>query len=106
MGVTAEPATPLRGNNVLSPVRRGGSRLSLGARTSFSSPVWTPNNGGGGGLVLSGRRGAPSPISSRDASEAAANRRLSGQHADYILANQRQLEGVAANDDAGGDLEK
>eukprot|EP00903_Cladosiphon_okamuranus_P005837 g5778.t1 len=35
---------------------------------------------------------APSPISSRDACEASANRRLSGQHMDGLMARQRQLE--------------
>eukprot|EP00752_Nemacystus_decipiens_P018211 g16340.t1 len=35
---------------------------------------------------------APSPISSRDACEASANRRLSGQHMEGLMARQRQLE--------------
>lgn len=33
--------------------------------------------------------------SSRDACEASANRRLSGQHMDIVLARQRQLEAAA-----------
>ncbi|CAB1108713.1 unnamed protein product [Ectocarpus sp. CCAP 1310/34] len=67
---------PVAANLFASPAPR-----HLSSRASWGGPRPSPRSGM-----------PPSPISSRDACEASANRRLSGQHMDNIMARQRQLE--------------
>ncbi|CAM9522696.1 unnamed protein product, partial [Laminaria digitata] len=82
-----------------SPDRVGG--LEPVAANLFASPAQRKVNSRAswGGPRTSPRTGmppcAPSPISSRDACEASANRRLSGQHMDNVMARQKQLEHAA-----------